>query len=114
MRFRMEAPPPRADWAKILKEYTLRNAGRRARLEFDDPEAGGGGWAEVDFPLRGVAYDRRDDRVEIMLGELGSLDERLTHSIARPRTIAILASRSGGEILSVTHPDGETRLQFVR
>jgi len=110
----MESGSPQADWVRILKEYTLRNAGRRARLEFDDPEVGRGGWAEVDFPLRGVAYDRRDDRIEIMLGEMGSLDERLTHSIARPRAIAITAADGAGEVLRVIHADGETRLQFVR
>jgi hypothetical protein len=105
------AAPP--DWARLLKEYTQRHAGRRARLEFDDPDLGAQ-WAEIDFPLRGISYDRRDDRIEIMLGEIGSLEERLTHSIVRPCALDILLSeRPTGEVLCISHPDGQTRLHLV-
>jgi len=110
----MRTVEPHPEWVRILKDYTARNAGRRARLELDDPELGAP-WGEVDFPLRGVTYDRRDDRVEIMLGATAILEERLTHSIARPTSIDIVASAPpGGEILRIRHPDGQTLLQLLR
>jgi hypothetical protein len=101
------------EWARILKEYTLRNAGRHTRLEFDDPEIGAH-WAEVDFPLRGVAFDPRDDRVEIMLGDIGSLDAHLTHSIAHPTSIDLAGGgQPGTDILRIAHGRGQTLLRFV-
>lgn len=103
-----------SEWARMLGEYTLRHAGRRMRLEFDDP-ALGAQWAEIDFPLRGIAYDRRDHRIEIMLGEIGSLEERLTHSIVAPSTLEVLATgHPTDEVLCITHPDGRTRLHPMR
>jgi hypothetical protein len=102
-----------AGWAGLLKDYTRRNAGRLTRLEMDDPEVGAQ-WAEVDFPLRGVAYDHQDNRVEIMLGEAGSLEAHLTHSIEDPLAIDLLeSSYPGGEVLRIAHGRGQTLLQFV-
>lgn len=102
-----------SDWARMLKEYTLRNVGRHTRLEFDDPEVGAQ-WAEIDFPLRGVAFDHRDDRIEIMLGEMGSLDAHLTHSIAHPTALDLLGGgQPGAEVLRIAHGRGQTLLRFI-
>ena len=54
-------------WVKELHGFTQANVGRRTTLELDDPELGvqecGRG-----FPLWGVDYDPKRDRVDIMLG----------------------------------------------
>jgi hypothetical protein len=101
------------DWAGMLKQFTHRHAGRRTRLEFDDPEVGAQ-WSEVDFPLRGVAYDRRDNRIEIMLGEAGSLEAHLSHSVQYPTEVEIIEIVGlPHEALRITHDRGQILLQFV-
>jgi hypothetical protein len=101
------------DWARLLKDYTQRNAGRRIRLEIDDPQIGAQ-WAEVDFPLRGISYDWRDNRVEIMLGEAGSLSQHLTHSIAFPTAVDLVWNGAvNHEVLRIEHGSGQTLLHTV-
>jgi hypothetical protein len=108
----MSAATGSAEWVAILKDFTHRNAGRPTRLEIDDPELGAQ-WAEVDFPLRGVAYDARDGRIEIMLGEQGSLESHLTHSIEAPVALEVLYGPAGGgrEVLWIRHGEGQTLLR---
>lgn len=99
-------------WVRLLHEFTQRNAGRRARLELDDPELGAQ-WQEVDYPLLGVAYDRRDERVEIMVGFMGDTDQRLTHSITDVSELEVLGSASGrGEVLRIGHGGVQTLLRL--
>ena len=57
-----------ADWIRELSAFTARNAGRRTVLEVDGMDIGAQR-EEQGYPLRGVAYDPRDGRVEIMLGD---------------------------------------------
>lgn len=109
----MNATCSTSDWAQVLKDYTYRNAGRRIRLEIDDPVIGAQ-WAEVDFPLRGISFDRRDNRIEIMLGETGSLAQHLTHSIECPTGIDIMWSTpTGREVLRIGHGSGQTLLHAI-
>jgi hypothetical protein len=98
----------RDTWPTLLADFTRRNAGRRARLEVIDPQFGAQ-WQEVDYPLLGIAYDRRDDRIEIMLGYQGSTEQHLTHSITAAVAIDLRpADAGGGETLRVTHGDVQT------
>jgi hypothetical protein len=55
---------------------------------FDERE--GDRVAERDRPFRGVDYDPRTDRVDIMLGELDGADGHHSHSVAAPRAIELL------------------------
>ena len=104
---------PAPDWPLELKRFTLRNAGRLTRLEVSVPEAAARE-QELGFPLRGVAYDRRDGRVEIMLGELGSVDVHLTHAVPAARQLDVLSDATGrDEALSVLGAGGRTVLSFV-
>ena len=104
---------PTAEWAQELKRFTDRNAGRLTRLEVSREEASGRE-QELGFPLRGVAYDRRDGRVEIMLGELGSVDVHLTHAVQAARQVDVLSDARGrDEALSIVGSDGRTVLSFV-
>lgn len=101
------------DWAVGLQAFTQRNAGRRTILE-EGVAAGGYRAAEQDYPLWGVSWDPRDSRVQIMLGEQGSVDRHLTRSIPAARSIDRVRDREGRERgLQITHGGGGTRLRFV-
>jgi hypothetical protein len=110
----MPKPNERLDWAAELNEFTNRNAGRRTILEIDAPEYGAQP-EETDYPLKGVVFDPRDRRIQIMLGEAGSFDRHLTHSIEAATRIDVLRGRDGrDEALRIQHRGGQTLLRFVR
>jgi hypothetical protein len=99
-------------WPALLHDFTNRNAGRRGWLEIDDPELGAQ-IQEVDYPLRGVAYDPRDGRVEIMFGDQSSTEHHLTHSITGPDAIDVRDGSPGrGEVLRVAHGAAQTLLRL--
>ena len=101
------------EWAAGLQAFTQRNAGRRTILE-EDAAATGYRAEETDVPFWGVAWDPRDARVQIMLGEQGSVDRHLTRSIPAARSINVMRDRDGRDRgLRITHGDGETRLRFM-
>ncbi len=109
----MDTVLERKDWSGALKAVTHRNVGQRTRLEIDDPEIGAQ-WAGVDFPLHGVAYDPRDGRIEIMLGEFGVPVTHLTHSISGATGVDLLSDERGRDaVLRVAHGDGQTLLRFL-
>lgn len=106
----MEGRELSADWLKTLKLFNERNVGRRTRLEIDDPEIGAQ-WAEVDFPLHGVTYDPRDQRIEIMVGEHGAVSDHLTHSIQNPTAVDVVTAPTGADrALRIEHSGGQTLL----
>lgn len=105
----MQVPP----WARDLHEFTRRNAGRRTDLEIDDPVLGAQ-HCGTNFPLRGVDYDPRRDRVDIMLGEQGNLDRHLTHSIPSPRSIEVVTGEGGrDEALRIGIDGGQVLLRIL-
>lgn len=96
----------KSEWAAELHAFTTRNAGRRTSLEEDAVEMGAQ-LAERDYPLRGVAYDRRDDRIEIMLGDQASVDRHVTHVVASPESVDLLRRADGrDEALRIRHDAG--------
>lgn len=99
---------PRERWATELAAFTARNAQRPTAIEVDIPDIGVQE-QEHDYPLRGITYDRRDERVSIMLGELKGADPHLTHSIPAVRSVAIgKAAGRGSEVVRIAHDDGHT------
>ncbi|MEW5931513.1 MAG: DUF5335 family protein [Gemmatimonadota bacterium] len=109
----MSATAPPADRISLLRDFTARNTGRITRLEIDDPEIGAQ-WAELDLPLRGVAYDPRDDRLEIMVGDAWSTDAHLTHSIASPADLEVVRDDAGRDlVLRVAYEGGQALLRLV-
>jgi hypothetical protein len=100
------------DWAASLRAFSNRNAGRRTILEVDAPEYGAQA-EEVDYPFWGVSFDPRDGRIQIMLGEQGSVDQHLTHSIDAPDRIDVLSDAGRDRALRVVHGNGQTLLRFV-
>lgn len=105
---------PRSEWVQALQRFTERNASRITELEIDDPELGAQA-EEHDYPLRGVAYDRHDDRIEIMLGDLERASPHVTHSIEHPTALEILTDDEGhDEVLRIGRGAGQTLLRLRR
>src|SRR5688572_14813343 len=101
---------PESEWVRELQSFTNRNAGRRTLLEEQSPELGAQR-EEQGCLLRGVAYDRHDRRIEIMLGELEGADQHLTHSVAADADIDVVTDMDGRDwALRIARPDGQTLL----
>lgn len=101
------------DWADGLAALSRRNVGRRVALEVDDPELGSQAQGD-DFPLLGIAYDRRDGRVEIMLGDAEGEGLHLTRGIGEVTAIELLRDADGRDItLCIKHGRGQTLVSFV-
>jgi hypothetical protein len=109
----VESTVPPEQWAEHLQQFTDRNASRRTTIEIDHADFGAQD-LESDYPLRGVSYDDRDGRIEIMLGDLGDAASHMTHSIAEASEITILSGPDGrDELLRIVHPGGQTLLRVL-
>jgi hypothetical protein len=103
----------RGEWVGTLKEFTERNAGRVTILEVDGVEFGAQE-EESGLPLRGIAFDPRDGRVEIMLGEQADTATHLTRTVERPERIDVTADERGRDrALRIVHEGGQTVLRFT-
>jgi nucleotide-binding universal stress UspA family protein len=118
-RMRTTVEPPviktlqRPEWAIQLDDFSRRNIGRRGVLEVDDPEVGAQA-QENDYPFLGATYDHYDDRVELMVGELGDVQRHLTRSIGSVSSIDVLTNERGRDIaLRIAHGAGQTLLTFA-
>lgn len=102
-----------SQWPTMLADFSRTNAGRRTRLEVDDPELGAQA-QEVDYPLLGITFDPHDQRLEIMLGGLGAGAPHLSRSIENVRSLDVLTASDGTDIaLRVQHGAGQTMLTFL-
>jgi nucleotide-binding universal stress UspA family protein len=102
-----------AVWAELLADFSLRNAGRTASLEVDDPSVGAQLQAR-GYTFLGAAYDRHDRRVVLMLGDAEERARHLTRSIPRVTSVAVLAGADGGDaVLRVAHGAGQTLLTLT-
>jgi nucleotide-binding universal stress UspA family protein len=101
-----------AMWPSQLKQFTQRNAGRRATLEVDGA-AIGALLQVVELPFIGADYDHRDGRVDILLGDFTGSDRHFTRSIPNPGSISVLrAPDTRDSVLCVTYGGGQTLLSF--
>ena len=101
------------EWVGLLRDFSRRNAGRKTLLEIDDPELGAQ-WQEADCALRGVGYDTRSGRLEIMLEECEECRAHLTHSIEAASEVDVLPGGDGRDrTLRIGHPSGQTLLTLV-
>lgn len=95
-----------------LKQFTRRNAGRRATLEVDGA-AIGAMLQVVELPFIGADYDHRDGRVDILLGDFTGSDRHFSRSISNPDSISVLkASNDRDSVLCVSYEGGQTLLTF--
>ena len=107
-------PSVRAEeWPRLLEALTQRNALRQCSIEIDDPELGAQAQA-LDYPLLGISFDRRDRRVDIMLGEIEGARRHLTHSIGGVSEIDVSQDRAGHDrMIRIAHGRGQTLITFV-
>jgi nucleotide-binding universal stress UspA family protein len=111
-----EEPPGREahPWVGELREFSRENAGRRTTLELDDPELGAQ-QSGKNFPLWGVDYDPKADRVNIMLGRSGTVEGHLTHSIPAPQEIKVEVDEEGrARTLQIRLHQGQIVLKIHR
>lgn len=101
-----------ADWGPALDAFTKRNAGRRVRIDVDDPEIGAQ-TQEHGYALLGVTYDHHDRRVEIMVGDATNRMHHLTRSIAGADDVAFYAADGQQErAMRVARGRGQTIVTF--
>jgi nucleotide-binding universal stress UspA family protein len=109
-----DPPISKHPWVTSLDEFTRANAGRRTTLELLDPELGrqecGRG-----FPLWGVDFDPRKNRLDIMLGRSGTVEGHLTHSIPDPKDVEVKSDEKGrATALRIRLAQGEVTLKIHR
>jgi hypothetical protein len=104
---------PESTWALELHRFTNRNAGRATTVEVDTPDFGAGSEPH-EFPLRGITYDARGERVLITLGQQASAERQLTHAINDATAIFLLVDLKGrDEALAIHQKQTSTLLRFV-
>jgi nucleotide-binding universal stress UspA family protein len=101
------------DWGLVLERFSVRNDGRRVRLEVEDPAIG----AQVQqegLALLGVVYDQHDKRIDIMMGDPRNRVRHLTHSISAVEDVGILAAADGPErALRILSGRSQTLITFL-
>jgi nucleotide-binding universal stress UspA family protein len=105
-----------SEFASLLDDFSLRNAGRSVSVEVDDPEFG----AQVQasgYVLRGVTWDRDAKSVAVMLDAPDNVKGHLSRTITGVDGLGILASdgkREGEQprdrALEIRHGRGQTLL----
>ena len=104
----------RHPWVGELQEFSKANMGRRTTLELDDPQVGAQESGK-NFPLWGVDYDPKRDRVNIMLGRSGTVEGHLTHSIPSPQEITVDRDENGwAKALQIRLGAGQILLKIHR
>ena len=100
-----------AVWAKKLEDFSRRNAGRRGRLEVDDPALG----AQVEmtgYQFLGASYDSPSHRAQLMFGSMAGPRPHLVRGISNLRSVEILPSGRDDKdtALSIASDEGQTLL----
>jgi nucleotide-binding universal stress UspA family protein len=101
------------DWAPVLAAFSRRNAGRRARLEVDDPTIG----AQVQlsgFAFLGAVGDIHARRVELSFGDAADGTRHVTRSIPHASDVALHDAPDGRSVaLRVLTRRSQTLLTFL-
>lgn len=101
------------EWARILTAFAKRNAGRRTRVEVDDP-ALGVQIQETGYSLMSATCDPRDGHIELRLGVPNGAAPHLTRTITGVDFLSILADATGREQgLCIRHGEGRTVLTLA-
>lgn len=107
---KIEPRDEHADWAQKLDDFSRRNAGRRGRLEVDDPALG----AQVEmtgYRFLGAVYDSPSQRAQLMFGSLEGVEPHLVHGISGIKSVEILSDGDDTDrALSIVNDDGQSLL----
>jgi nucleotide-binding universal stress UspA family protein len=106
-----ESPEEHADWARKLDGFSRKNAGRRGRLEVDDPALG----AQVEmtgYRFLGAVYDSPSKRAQLMFGSMAGTGPHLVRGISNIKSVEILSDERDKRdtALSIVSDDGQTLL----
>jgi nucleotide-binding universal stress UspA family protein len=106
-----ESRDERTDWSQTLNDFSRRNAGRRGRLEVDDPTIG----AQVEmtgYRFLGAVYDAPSKRAQLMFGNGGWEGPHLVRGISNIKWVEVLSGGNGerDRVLSIASDDGQTLL----
>lgn len=105
-----ESRDEHTDWSQALDDFSRRNAGRRGRLEVDDPAVG----AQVEmtgYRFLGAVYDAPSRRAQLMFGNGGLDGPHLVRGISSVKWVEILSGKDGSDtVLSIASDDGQTLL----
>lgn len=106
-----ESRDEHTDWSRALDGFSRRNAGRRGRLEVDDPTIG----AQVEmtgYRFLGAVYDAPSKRAQLMFGGASGDGPHLVRGIANIKAVEILSGGNGERdtALSIGSDDGQTLL----
>lgn len=102
-----------SEWPAELDAFSRRNQGRRAVLEADDPTVGRRMHVK-GYGFLGAAYDRKDRRAELMLGDASAGVSHMTHSMPDVKLVAVRSAADGkDEALLVSHGGGWAMLTFA-
>jgi hypothetical protein len=96
----------RAQWRNFFDRVTKGLVGKRAEIEVDSLDLGSQIEAEW-LPLLGIAYDPKDDVLEVAL-------DGLDHLIAKPQEIYIEEGGAGLASLQVIDRDGVSQIVKLR
>lgn len=110
-----ESREEHSDWARTLDDFSRRNAGRRGRLEVDDPQLG----AQVEmtgYRFLGAVYDAPSRRAQLMFGSVERDGPHLVRGISNIKSIEMLSGgRDDSDVaLSIASDDGQTLLVLER
>lgn len=104
--------PNATTWIQALTRFNERNLSRTVNLEIINGEMGVQSEAR-GVTLHGVAFDRHDGGVEIMLG--GKLDHHVTYTLNNVTAIDMLTAEAPAtDVLRVVHGAGQTILTASR
>jgi nucleotide-binding universal stress UspA family protein len=101
-----------SEWVGMLTDFTQRNAERPTMLEIDDPAIGAQA-EERGYHLRGVTYDHRDGRVQLMLGGR-TTGPHITHTVSGVNEVGIATGPDGRDsALRIAAGHSATILTFL-
>ena len=96
----------KAEWRSFFDRITKGLVGKRAEIEVSSLELGNQVEAEW-LPLLGIAYDPKDDVLEIAL-------DGLDHLIAKPKEVYVDIGATGLANLRVVDRDGVSQIVKLR
>jgi nucleotide-binding universal stress UspA family protein len=101
-----------SEWVGLLTDFTQRNVERPTALEIDDPAIGAQA-QERGYHLRGVTYDHRDGRVQLMLGGR-TTGPHITHTVSAVNEVGIATGPDGHDsALRIAAGHSATILTFL-
>lgn len=116
---RFDQPEPKsesheehADWAHKLDDFSRRNAGRRGRLEVDDPALG----AQVEmtgYRFLGATYDAPTKRVQLMFGNFAGTDPHLVRGISNVTSVEVVSDPRDGRDTAVSIVSDQSQTLLV-